>query len=78
MSGNALPNEHCCICGSEKGVSYCGLCGHNFCDSHRRFWHAIGVWQRGVAAVKAWIGDYSGTPHCAGHLYPPSVQSPRP
>lgn len=54
----------CCVCGSDRDVSWCGVCQHNFCDSHRRFWNFIGVWQRGVAAVKEWIGDNGGTPYC--------------
>lgn len=69
---------HCCICGGKDDVKYCKLCEHNFCGSHRSFWSAIGLWQRGAAAVKeyisvtggnGWVG--SGTPLCKGHPTPP-------
>jgi len=59
--------EHCCICGGERGAAYCDWCGHAFCENHRSFWRLRGIWQRGVAAVKEWIGQNGGTPHCQGH-----------
>lgn len=58
--------KRCCICGDDRGVAFCNECGHNFCDSHRRFWYFKGMWQRGTAAIKTWING-SGVPYCTGH-----------
>lgn len=63
-------SERCCVCGGTGEVKYCRLCDHNFCGSHRNYFSFVGVWQRGVAALKEFLGQ-DGTPFCEGHSYPP-------